>query len=133
MGGQDGFSRDLLSYNEESSTLMAGVKIHPSDRWDLGFNLAYTDAEGGLDPFDLPADEYVAITPSMSYDFSNSHTYSTIDVNRFNIDGMFKFRFTDKLWMRLWYQYVDFSDDDPYLYDTSGTVQWATISAGWSF
>ena len=88
MGGQDGYSRDLLDYNEESNNIMAGIKIRPSDRWDLGLNLAYTTAEGGLSQFDLPADDYVAITPPMSYDFSKSHTYSNIDVERFNFDAI---------------------------------------------
>ena len=133
MGGQDGFSRNMLNYTEESNTLMAGLKVHPGDRWDLGFNLGYTASEGGLDPFELPADDYVAITPTMSYDFSKTNTYSNIDVDRFNFDAMFKYKFTDDLWMRLWYQYVDFGDKDPYLYDTSGAVQWLTVSAGWYF
>ena len=133
MGGQDGFSRSMLNYNEESNTLMAGLKIHPGDRWDLGFNLGYTASEGGIDPFELPADDYVAITPTMSYDFSKTNTYSNIDVNRFNFDAMFKYTFTDDIWLRFWYQYVDFSDSDPYLYNTSGAVQWATITAGWYF
>ena len=112
---------------------MAGLKVHPGDRWDLGFNLGYTASEGGLDPFELPADDYVAITPTMSYDFSKTNTYSNIDVDRFNFDAMFKYKFTDELWMRLWYQYVDFGDSDPYLYNTSGAVQWLTVSAGWYF
>lgn len=133
MGGQDGYSRDLLNYNEESNSLLAGVNVRPGKRWSLGFNLGYTQAEGGLDPFDLPADDYVAVTPSMSYDFSKTHTYSNIDVSRFNGDAMVKFTFTDDLWLRFWYKVVDFSDDDPYLYDTSGIVQWATVTAGWSF
>ena len=133
MGGQDGFSRNMLKYNEESNTLMAGLKIHPGENWDLGFNLGYTASEGGLDPFELSADDYVAITPTMSYDFSKTNTYSNIDVERFNLNAMFKYKFTDDLWMRLWYEYVDFSDNDPYLYNTSGAVQWATVSAGWSF
>ena len=133
MGGQDGYSRSMLSYTEESNSLLAGINIHPSERWTLGFNAGYTVSEGGLDPFELRADDYVAITPTMSYDFSNTHTYSNIDVSRLSFDGMFKFKFTDSLWMRLWYKYIDFTDDDPYLYDTSGSVQWATISAGWSF
>jgi hypothetical protein len=133
MGGQDGYSRNMLSYSEESNNIMAGIKIRPGDRWDLGFNLAYTAAEGGLAPFDLPADDYVAITPPMSYDFSKSNTYSTIDITRFNLDAMLKYKFTDDLWMRLWYKVVDFDDQDPYLYDTSGMVQWATITAGWNF
>jgi hypothetical protein len=133
MGGQDGFSRDLLNYSEKSNTLMAGVTIRPADSWKLGLNLGYTESEGGLAPFDLPADDYVAITPPMSYDFSKSHTYSNIDVDRFNFDAMFKYKFSDALWMRLWYKIVDFADNDPYLYNTSGSVQWATLTAGMSF
>jgi hypothetical protein len=133
MGGQDGFSRNVLKYNETSNSLLAGVKIHPSKRWDLGLNVTYTASEGGLDPFELPADDYVAITPTTSYDFSLTNTYSNIDVDRLNADAMLKYKVTDDLWLRLWYQIADFSDNDPYLYDTTGTVQWATITAGWSF
>jgi hypothetical protein len=133
MGGQDGFSRNILSYNETSNSLLTGIKIHPSKRWDLGLNLTYTASEGGLEPFELPADDYVAITPVMSYDFSKTHTYSNIDVDRFNFDAMLKYTVTEDLWLRFWYQIADFSDNDPYLYDTTGTVQWATITAGWSF
>lgn len=133
MGGQDGFSRNVLSYNEESNSILAGVKIRPGDRWDLGFDVGYTAAEGGLDPFGLPADDYVAITPSMSYDFSKTDTYSNIDVDRLNLDAMLKYEFPGDIWLRLWYKIVDFGDNDPYLYDTTGTVQWATITAGWNF
>jgi hypothetical protein len=123
----------MLNYNEESNTLLAGIKVRPGENWDLGFNVGLTESEGGLDPFELPADDYVAITPPMSYDFSKSNTYSNIDVERFNFDAMLKYKFDNNVWLRLWYQLVDFSDNDPYLYDTTGAVQWATISAGWSF
>jgi hypothetical protein len=133
MGGQDGFSRSVLNYEETSDSILAGIKIHPQDSWAVGFNLGYTESEAGLSPFELPADDYVAITPPMSYDFSNTHTYSNIDVRRFNFDAMFKFKFTEDVWMRLWYKITDFEDLDPYLFDTTGRVQWATISAGWSF
>jgi len=133
MGGQDGYSRNVLKYNETSNSLLAGIKIHPDDRWDLGLNLTYTASEGGLEPFELPAEAYVAITPATSYDFSKTNTYSNIDVDRFNFDAMFKYKFNEDLWLRFWYQVADFNDNDPYLYDTTGMVQWATITAGWNF
>ncbi len=133
MGGQDGFSRDVLKYNETSNSILAGVKVRPGSRWDLGLNVTYTASEGGLDPFDLPADDYVAITPPMSYDFSKSNTYSNIDIDRFNFDAMLKYKFDNDIWLRFWYQIADFNDNDPYLYDTTGMVQWATVTAGWSF
>jgi len=133
MGGQDGYSDDQVSYKEESNSLLAGVKIHPSKKWGLGFNFGYTASEAGMNQFDLSADDYVAMTPTMSYDFSKSHTYSDLDMSRLNFDAMFKLKFTDNTWMRLWYNIVDFTDDAPYLYDTTGTVQIGTITAGWSF
>ncbi len=133
MGGQDGFSRNILKYNETSNSILGGIKVHPGDRWDLGLNVTYTASEGGLDPFELPADDYVAITPPMSYDFSKTNTYSNIDVDRFNFDAMLKYKFDNDIWLRFWYQIADFDDNDPYLYDTTGMVQWATVTAGWSF
>lgn len=133
MGGQDGYSRDLLAYNEEANSLLAGIKIRPAKTFDIGLDVAYTAAEGGLDQFDLPAEDYVATHPPTAFDFSQSHTYSDIDVDRLNLDVMLKYKFTADLWLRLWYRFADYSDNEPYLYDTSGRVQWATLSAGWSF
>jgi len=133
MGGQDGFSRSILKYNETSNSILAGIKIHPGNSWDLGLNMTYTASEGGLDPFELSADDYVAVTPPMSYDFSKSNTYSNIDIDRFNFDAMLKYKFDNDIWLRFWYQIADFNDNDPYLYDTTGMVQWATVTAGWSF
>ena len=74
MGGQDGYSRDMLNYTSESNTLMAGVKYGKKDKMELGLDLSWMQAEAGLAPFDLSADDYVATHPPMSYDFSTSPT-----------------------------------------------------------
>ena len=132
MGGQDGFSRDLLNYNEESNSILAGIKIHPGEKWDLGFDVGYTTAEGGLDPFDLPADDYVAITRRCRTTSEHPHLLD-IDIERINFDAMLRYSFSDNLWFRLWYKLVDFDDKDPYLYRHHRPVQWATITAGMSF
>jgi hypothetical protein len=133
MGGQDGYSRDLLTYNEEANTLLGGIKIHPTTRWDLGLSLSYTSAEAGLDPFGLPADDYVATHPQMAFDFSKTYTYSDLDVSRLDGDLMIKYKLSDAMWLRFSWSYVDYTDDAPYLYDTGGSVQWATLAAGWYF
>ena len=133
MGGQDGYSRDLLAYDEEVNTLLGGIKIHPAGRWDLGLYLSYTAAQAGLQPFDLPADEFVATHPQSAFNFASTNTHSDLDVSRIDGDLMVKFKFSDDFWMRFNWRYVDYTDDAPYLYDTSGTAQWATIAAGWYF
>jgi hypothetical protein len=130
MGGQDGFSRDLLDYNTESNTLMAGLKYGQEKKMQLGIDLSWMQAEAALAPFDLSADDYVAITPPMSYDFSTTHLNSDIDNTRIDADLWGKIWFNKKWWLRLRYHYIDFQDDAPYMYDTSGTYQYATAAVG---
>ena len=133
MGGQDGYSRDMLNYTSESNALMAGLKFKKMDKMELGLDLSWMQAEAGLAPFDLSADDYVADHPPMSYDFSETHTYSNLDSTRVDADLWAKFFFTENLWLRLRYHYIDYTDDAPYLYDTSGTYQYVAGALGWVF
>jgi hypothetical protein len=133
MGGQDGYSRDMLSYTSESSTLMAGLKFKKTEKTELGLDLSWMQAEAGLAPFDLSADDYVETHPPMSYDFSETHTYSNLDSTRIDADVWAKLFFKENLWLRLRYHYIDYTDDAPYLYDTSGTYQYAAAAVGWIF
>ncbi len=133
MGGQDGYSRDMLNYTSESNTLMGGAKYTKKDKLELGLDLSWMQAEAGLAPFDLSADDYVATHPPMSYDFSMSHTYSDLDSTRIDADLWAKFFFRSNFWLRLRYHYADYADDAPYLYDTSGTYQFAAATVGWAF
>jgi len=123
----------MLTYNQNSSTIMGGIRFEPGKRWDLGLHLGYTAADAALDQFDLSAPDYSATHGSMSFDFSQSHTYSALNVNRF--DGKFdvRYKIRDDFWVRFWYRYVDYTDDSPYMYDTSGKVSWTTLAAGWNF
>jgi hypothetical protein len=123
----------MLRFNQSANSIVGGIHVAPSDRWDLGLHLNYTAADAGLDPFDLSAPDYSATHPSMSFDFSQSHTYSNLDMSR--LDGHFdlKYKFRDDFWLRFWYRIVDYVDDAPYMYDTSGKVQWASFAAGWNF
>ena len=133
MGGQDGYSRDMLDYSTDSNSLMAGLKYGTQNKLELGIDFSYMQAEAGLAPFDLSADDYVASHPSMSYDFSQSHTYSDLDSTRIDADVWAKIFFKENLWLRLRYHYIDYSDDAPYLYDTSGKYQYAAAALGWIF
>ena len=133
MGGQAGFSRDMLDYSSDSTTLMAGLKYQVKNKTEFGIDFSYMQAEAALAPFDLPADDYVAITPPMSYDFSTSHLNSDLDNTRLDADLWAKFSLSAKWWLRLRYHLVDFQDDAPYLYDTSGKYQYATAAVGLVF
>ena len=130
MGGQDGFSRDMLDYNTESNTVMAGLKYKNSKKLELGIDFSWMQATAALAPFDLSADDYVETHPPMSYDFSQSHTYSDIDSNRIDAELWGTFWISPDWWIRLRYHMVDFTDDAPYLYDTSGSYTFAAAALG---
>ena len=133
MGGQDGYATDPLSYDTENGILMAGLTIKPSKTFKIGTDITYAQSEAGLNPFDLSAPDYVAITPPMSYDFTYSHTYSDLDITRLDWDLYTKIYFSKDFWMFLKYRIVDFNDDAPYMYDTTGKVQFLTGALGWTF
>ena len=133
MGGQDGYSRDMLDYTSESNTVMAGAKYGKKDKMELGVDLSWMQAEAGLAPFELSAADYVETHPPMSYDFSVTNTYSDLDSTRVDAELWAKFFFKSNFWLRVRYHYVDYQDDAPYLYDTSGTYQFAAATVGWAF
>ena len=82
MGGQDGYGRDLLTYDTDSDTLMAGVHVKPTERFGLGLHFSWTESEAGLRQFQIDGGEYLDTHPPVVYDFSNSHTYSALDLSR---------------------------------------------------
>ena len=133
MGGQDGFSRNVLDYSSEMNSLMAGLQYQVKDKMELGIDFGLTQSEAALAPFELPADDYVATHPTMSFDFTNTYTNSDLDSTRIDADLWAKFWFKENIWLRLRYHYVDFQDDAPYLYDTSGKYQFASAAVGWVF
>ena len=133
MGGQDGFTRSPLSYDISSDTFMAGITLRPNDRVKLGVHLTYNDASSGLEQFELTADEYEARTPSTSFDFDQSHTYSDLDTSRLEGELEARYSLNDSFWLGGWYRYIEFTDDAPYLYDTTGKVQFITAAVGYTF
>ena len=133
MGGQDGYARDLLNYDSTSDTVMAGLRVHPNESWDLGLNVTWTTSDAGLDPFALPAPDYVATHPSTVFDFSKTNTYSDLDVTRIDAELDATYHFNKTFRVNLGIRYADYSDDEPYLYDTSGTMTLYSASLGWSF
>ncbi len=133
MGGQDGFQRDMLHQETESSTIVAGIRITPSKKFNLGINVSQTDSEQELDPFELPAPDYVETHPSMSFDFSQSHLYSMIDVGRLDVTADANFKFTNDFWLNFYYRYSDFEDNVTLFEDLNGSISILGAYLGWSF
>jgi len=133
MGGQDGFQRDMLSQETESSTIVAGIRHTPSKKFNWGLNVSQTDSEQALDPFDLPADDYVETHPTMSFDLTNSYLYSMIDVSRLDVHADANIKFTNDFWLNFYYRYSDFEDNVTLFGDMNGNISIFGAYLGWAF
>ncbi len=133
MGGQDGYQRDMLSQNSDSSTVVGGFRITPSKKFNIGVSAAQTTSEQKMDPFDLSAPDYVETHPPMSFDFSNSHLYSVIDVSRLDINADANIKFKSDFWWTFYYRYSDFEDNNTMFKDYNGTINVLGTYLGWSF
>ena len=133
MGGQDGFQRDMLHQSTESTTIVAGIRITPSKKFNLGVNVSQTDSEQALDPYDLPAPDYVETHPTMSFDLTNSHLYSMIDVSRLDLNADANFKFSNAFWLNVYYRYSDFEDNVTLFGDMNGNISILGAYLGWAF
>ena len=111
---------------------MGGFSVKPNEDLQLGLDVTWNNAQAGLDPFRMPeAEAWSAAKPNQNHDFSQTHTYSDLDTTRVDTDLYMRYFFKPGKWVQAGYRYVDYQDDAPFLYDTSGSVDYYTISLGW--
>lgn len=133
MGGQDGYSRDMVSQNTDSETIVAGFRLTPSKKFNIGLNIAQTKSDQKMDPFDLSAPDYVETHPPMSYDFSQSHLYSMIDLDRIDLNADANFKFTNEFWMNVYFRRSEYEDNVALFEDLDGSISVLGAYLGWSF
>ena len=124
----------MVTFNSTFQTLLAGFKVKPTDPLEIGIDLAWNTAEAAMDPFRfLEGELFAAEKPFQSYDFSQTYSHSDLDTTFLEAALEGSYRFNDRMYLSLGYRYLDYQDDAPYLYDTSGSVQFYRLGLGWYF
>ena len=123
-----------IEYETTSNTLSAGFGYKPSTKVEIAIDGVWNDADAAIETFDfaVPA-EFLAANVNMSYDFTATYLNSDLDVSRFELGVHGRFEVVDRVGIVAGYRYVDFEDDAPYLYDTSGSVSLYSLGVGWVF
>lgn len=113
---------------------MGGLKFKVTDVFKFGFDLAYVNATAGMSQFRFTtAEQWAAPKPNQNYDMSRVHTYSDLDTTRFESDLWAKFTFFKSAFLYADWRYVDYTDDAPFLYDTSGSIDYWNVGLGMTF
>lgn len=123
----------MIRYESTSHIVTAGLTLRPGDRLHLGLQLNWAASTAGMAPFSLTSPEFTARVPLLVEDFSQTPSYSDLDVAQ--IDGSVSARYAvnDRVWIRGAYRYVDYDDTEIYLYDTSGRNHLVSLALGWNF
>lgn len=130
---QAGPSSDRITYESTSSVIATGLNVRPNEQVELGMSINWMSSSAGMDPFDLSAPSFTARVPLMPYDFSQTHLYSDIDVAGWDAGIEARFKMNDRIGLRGRYRYLDYADDAPYLYDTSGSNHVFGAALVWTF
>ncbi len=112
--------------------IATGLEWQPTNELELGLDLAWTEAEAALAPFDFEVPGTL-LNPNQSYDFTLTHTNSDLDLSRLELALRLRYQATAQLAVTGGYRYLDFQDDTPYLYDTSGEVSFYSLGLAYSF
>ena len=102
---------------------MAGLNVRPAEPVTLSFVATWTASDFSMDPMTLNGGEFASHHALQPYDYSKTHTFSDLDVSRFDGSAELRWQLSKMFSVRGLYRYVDYQDDAPYLYDTTGKVQ----------
>ncbi len=102
---------------------MAGVNVRPAQPVTISLVASYTESDFAMDPMTLNGGDFAAHHDLQPYDYSLTHTFSDLDVSRFDGSAELRWQLSKMFSVRGLYRYVDYQDDAPYLYDTTGKVQ----------
>lgn len=112
---------------------MAGVNLRPAKPVTVSLVASYTASDFAMDPLTLNGGDFAAHHDLQPYDYSLTHTFSDLDLSRFDGTAELRYQLTKAFSLRGLYRYVDYQDDAPYLYDTTGKVQVVSGGFGLAF
>lgn len=112
---------------------MAGLNVRPAEPVTLSFVASYTASDFAMDPMTLNGGEFASHHELQPYDYSMTHTFSDLDVSRFDGTAELRYEISKTFSVRGLYRYIDYQDDAPYLYDTTGKVHVVSGGFGLAF
>jgi hypothetical protein len=112
---------------------MAGVNLRPARPVTISLVASYTASDFAMDPMTLDGGDFAAHHDLQPYDYSKTHAFSDLDVSRFDGSAELRYQVSKTFSLRGLYRYVDYQDDAPYLYDTTGKVQIVSGGFGLAF
>jgi len=127
-------ANSVTDYESKTHVVSAGFNVHPAPQFDLGVSLNWALARASMGRVGLSADPaFLAKVVGMDYNFTSTPSFSDLDTTNVDFLADATYRVSQSVFVRGSYRYVDYSDDAPYLYDTSGKNNLVYLGLGWAF
>ncbi|MEW6758998.1 MAG: MtrB/PioB family outer membrane beta-barrel protein [Acidobacteriota bacterium] len=122
-----------MHYETRNTSYSAGLTYKPIEELALNLEYVYSDSDGGLDPFELLQPSDFTIPGIHFLPMTRVSSYSDLDMSQAWLRLGARYTFTDAWWLQARYEYGDYSDKEPYLYDKAGRSHFYSLMVGHSF
>jgi hypothetical protein len=123
-----------MKYEDDNNILTAGLNLRGSEKLDFALAFSWMNSKATMLPFSVTiTPEFAALVPKDTYDYQDTDGYSDIDVSRVYADLTARYRLNARTGLRGWYRYVNYSDEAPILYDTTGKNHVFGAAISWTF
>lgn len=109
------------------------MTFRPVEELALDLEISHSRSDGGLDPFELLRPLDFAIPGIHFLPLTRVYAYSDLEVSESRVRLTARYDFRPAWWLQARYEYGDFSDHDPYLYNLSGRGHFYGLMVGRSF
>ncbi len=118
---------DEIEYNTDIHTLMFSADFTYSDKLSFNGSIVWNNGEAEME--DVDAGTFTGLDPNGSYAGMNHYVSlpgwednSDLEIDQVEYSLGAVYNLTDSISLNLNASYFDYSDDEPYLYDTDGDV-----------
>ena len=124
-----------MDFDIENNVYFLSTNVKPSDKVYFSLSLSMVDSTAGMNAIHFApiSTEAAERLPHGDYDFTEVNTYSDLDISKLELTGHLGINLSDTVGLTFGFLYDDYSDDDPYLVDTTGTVYWAWAGIRFTF
>lgn len=109
---------------------MAAVNYRPLEKLNLTLSGTYTDSDSGMDRLGDYSElcEELAGMEAYNYDLHTVHTYSDLSIEQTELSLRASYQLDENLSLGCGLSYMEYDDNEPYLFDGSGEAYLANFS-----
>jgi hypothetical protein len=125
----------MAGYETDTNNAWASVQVYPNSRLEIFANTAFNNGTGSITDFDYDAGALTGALFGLDYALQSASMsgFSNLKLNRLSQTVGFNYRMTGNLMLNTMFVYENYDDDEPWLYDATGSYVNFYAGVSWIF